>query len=522
MIRLIFRFLLLAAAAAFFAWIADRPGTVVIRWMNREIETSVLAALAGAILVVLALWIVLGLLRRLLGAPSALSDYFRFRRTRRGYEALSRGIVAAGAGDGMAAQRFALTASRTLTDEPLLKLLEVQAAQIRGDRTAVRRGFEAMLKVPQTEILGLRGLFAEARAAGDTPTARSLAERALKLNPSLGWASSAMLAIQSAEGDWTGALATLENQRKSGQTGADEARQKRAILVTARALAAEAPDRALALKLALEAHRLDPGLVPAATLAARIYSHLGSQRKVWKVVNRTWAKLPHPDLATAYAYARPGDSPQARFERVRQLVKSHDGGVEGTYALARAALAAQQWSEARRILEPVAAAGEPQARFCALMADLEEGESGDKGRAREWLARAMRAPRDPMWVVDGVAVPQWTPLSPVTGEVAEAQWKVPYELLPSEAPPSAEPPQAEPAVPEEPQRIAAASPAAGESAAAQGEIAASPAPASPPPAPVAQASPPRPVMVKPLRPPDDPGPNGGEPFPGTGTVFAGG
>jgi HemY protein len=509
MIRLIFRFLLLAAAAAFFAWIADRPGTVVIRWMNREIETSVLAAIAALILAVVALWFMLGLLRRLLGAPSALSDYFRFRRTRRGYEALSRGIVAAGAGDGIAAQRFALTASRSLTDEPLLKLLEVQAAQIRGDRVAVRRGFEAMLKVPQTEILGLRGLFAEARQAGDNPTARLLAERALKLNSALGWASSAMLAIQSAEGDWPAALLTLENQRKTGQAGADETRQKRAILLTAQAIAAEASDRALALKLALEAHRLDSSLVPAATIAARIYSHQGSQRKVWKVVSRTWAKRPHPDLATAYAYARPGDSPQVRFERVRQLVKAHEGGTEGAYALARAALTAQQWSEARRILEPIMAAGEPQARFCALLADLEEGESGDKGRAREWLARAVRAPRDPMWVVDGVAVPQWTPLSPVTGEIAEAMWKVPYELLPGEAlPPPAEP---EPALPEEPERVPAIPPPAAEPAAPS-------APAAPQPA----VQPPRPTMVKPIRPPDDPGPNSGEPFAGTGAAFAGG
>src|SRR5262245_52053261 len=86
MIRLIFRFLLLAAAAAFFAWIADRPGTVVIRWMNREIETSVLAAAAGLVLAVLALWLSLGLIRRMIGAPGALGEYFRFRRARRGYE----------------------------------------------------------------------------------------------------------------------------------------------------------------------------------------------------------------------------------------------------------------------------------------------------------------------------------------------------------------------------------------------------------------------------------------------------
>ena len=55
MIRLILRFLLLAAAAAGFAWLADRPGTIVIRWLNREIETSVLAGLAG-----LAVWWELG------------------------------------------------------------------------------------------------------------------------------------------------------------------------------------------------------------------------------------------------------------------------------------------------------------------------------------------------------------------------------------------------------------------------------------------------------------------------------
>src|SRR5262245_56192636 len=66
MIRLIIRFLLLAAAAAFFACIADRPGTAVIRWMNREIETSVLAAFAAVILLVLALWLMLALLRSLI------------------------------------------------------------------------------------------------------------------------------------------------------------------------------------------------------------------------------------------------------------------------------------------------------------------------------------------------------------------------------------------------------------------------------------------------------------------------
>jgi HemY protein len=494
-IRLIVRFLLLAAAAAFFAWIADRPGTVVIRWMDREIQTSLLAGLVGILLLMFALWLLLAIVRRLVGAPSAIGGYYRYRRTRRGYEALSRGIIAAGAGDGQAAQRSAQLAARSLTDEPLLKLLEVQAAQIKGDRSAIRRGFEAMLGSPETEVLGLRGLFAEARQAGDIAAARAYAERALKLNPRLGWASSALLAIHSAQGEWDAALATLESQRKAGQIDSESLRRKRAILLTARAVSQEPSNIRIALDLGLEAHRLDHALVPAAALAARLSA--GSPRKVWKIVSRTWLKQPHPDLAAAYAEARPGDSAQGRFERVRELVASHSGGLEGSYALAKSAIAARQWGEARKILERVVSEGEPQARFCALMADLEEGEGGDKGKSREWLSRAVRAPRDPMWVIDGVAVPQWTAISPVTGEIANAEWRVPFALLPGPSAPqveAAEMPSVKPALEQpngraepdaEPPRIEEPAPSR------FAEPAYAPA---------------RPTMVQPIRPPDDPGP----------------
>jgi HemY protein len=61
------------------------------------------------------------------------------------------------------------------------------------------------------------------------------------------------------------------------------------------------------------------------------------------------------------------------------------------------------------------------------MADIEEAQ-GDRGRAREWLARAVRAPRDPMWVSDGVAAPRWTPVSPVSGEIVPCEWKPPYDM----------------------------------------------------------------------------------------------
>ncbi len=129
--------------------------------------------------------------------------------------------------------------------------------------------------------------------------------------------------------------------------------------------------------------------MPAALVAARVHIADGSPRKASKAIRATWRLSPHPDLARLLGHLKPGDGPEARFERVRDLVKDHPGGLEGAYALARAAVAAQRWDVARKALEPHLAE-RPQARLCALMADIEEAQ-GDRGRAREWLARAVTA-----------------------------------------------------------------------------------------------------------------------------------
>ena len=59
------------------------------------------------------------------------------------------------------------------------------------------------------------------------------------------------------------------------------------------------------------------------------------------------------------------------------------------------------------------------------MADIEQRESGDEGRAREWMARALHAARDPAWTADGFVSDRWMPVSPVTGRLDAFQWKVP-------------------------------------------------------------------------------------------------
>jgi len=509
MIKLIWRFALLTAIAAGFAWLADRPGVIMLRWLGREIEMPLYIAVAALLLSLLVLWLVGTLLLRLFRAPEAMGEYFRFRRTRKGYNSLSKGIIAAGAGDAALAAKHADVARRTLTDEPLVKLLEAQSAQLRGDRAAVKSAFEAMLASPDTAALGLRGLYAEARQAQDWVKARDYAERAIKISPTLAWASSGLLSLQSAAHDWAAAEATLETQRRSGAITAEAAGKLRAALLCARAIDAEDGDRDLAFDLALKAQKLDPALVPAACVAAREHIRREATRRAIKVLRRSWEAMPHPDLAELAAHARTGDLPEARLERVRSLLSGSPGGLEGAFSHARAAVEARQWQEARNALMPHLK-DRPQARLCVLMAEIEEGENGDKGRAREWLSRALRAPRDPAWTIDGVIVPRWTPVSPVSGELAPCEWKAPLDMLPAPPEPESKDEEVPPSVASEPPALPAVEPEAPVKAEAEPEQ------APPTPATVvtlrpqaAQVTPERPVMVATMRPPDDPGLGGG-------------
>jgi HemY protein len=426
MVRLVAYLLTIALIATGLAWLADRPGTLQIAWQGYDIETSVFRAvvlLAAAVAAIGLLWSVF---RAVWNSPAAVGDRMVKRRQKKGLDALSSGLIAIGAGDAALASRFALQARKSLPHEPLTHLLRAQSAELAGDRATARRIYEAMLASPETEQLGLRGLFLEAEREGAGEAARQFAGRALKANPKLGWSSNALFQQQCKQKDWAGALSTLDNAKKNGHIGKTTADRKRAILLTAKAQEAEDDATDKALTLALEAHALAPDLVPAAALAGRILASRGNTSKAAKVLQRTWVKSPHPDLATAYAYARIGDSTRDRLDRVRQLAALNPHSIESPIAVATTAIEARMYDEARRALEPLLDDRLTQ-RVSTLMARIEASENGEKGRVREWLARAMHAARDPVWMADGVISDHWEPTSPVDGRLDAFQWRVPVE-----------------------------------------------------------------------------------------------
>jgi HemY protein len=422
--RMLVFFGLILAAALGVAWIADRPGTVVVTWLGQQREVSVLIALAIVLLVAVLVSLAWTGMRLLFKLPSLIALMSRSRRRQKGFQAVSRGMVAVGSGDLRGARRSADEAGRLLGQEPLAMLLTAQAAQMAGDRAAAQTAFGAMLETAETRVLGLRGLFVEARRSGDAQAARFYAEEAYKLAPSVPWVGEAVLDFRCSEGDWRKALATVEQNASRRLIDRDTSRRQRAVLLAADALDRSQHEPDAALRSALEALKLEPGLVPAAAYAGRRIAEQGDYSKATKILETAWKLSPHPDVAEAYLDVRPGDSALDRLKRARTLLRMNPRAPESSLAVARTALDARELREARQTLEQLVLEA-PTVRACRLMAELEELDGGNMGLVREWLARASRAPRDPVWVADGIVSEEWQPLSPVTGKLDAFVWTTP-------------------------------------------------------------------------------------------------
>ena len=439
MIR-IFIFLLFVLLLGFgFAWFADRPGAVALEWQGNSYQTSLMVVLVAIVAIVALVMITWWLIRSVLDSPRLMRRFFARRKRDHGYQALTRGLIAANSGDAASARRYTRESLRLLGRGPLVDMLDAQALLLEGNRDEARSRFEAMLEDDDTRLVGLRGLYVEAERQGAREAARHYADEAHKLAPALSWAGNAKLKYASMDGDWAGALATLEANRSAGLISKAEAKRQRAVLLTAQAMAEEPAEPARAAKLAREAHKLAPDLVPTAVIGAKALMRNNDIGRAAGMIEAVWKKTPHPELADAYIHLRIGDSATDRLKRAKKLAAMKPHHTEGSFAIAQAAIDAHEWQLARDTMRGILAVS-PSERACLTMADIEESEFGDRGRMRDWLSRAVRAPRDAAWTADGYVSEKWLPFSPVTGRIDAFEWKVPVEQIggPGDAPLDAE------------------------------------------------------------------------------------
>ncbi len=356
---------------------------------------------------VLAVWLGLKLLalcvatfKFLNGDETAISRYFDRNRERKGYEALSEGMMALASGEGHLAMTKATRADKYLQQPQLTNLLTAQAAEMTGDRRKAEETYKKLLADDKTRFVGVRGIMKQKLSDGDTETALLLAQKAFALKPKHEETQDVLLRLQAEKSDWAGARKTLGAKLKSGSLPRDVHKRRDAVLALSEARDVLEDGKTIeAREAAIEANRLSPDLIPAAVMAARGYIDEGNARYATRVLTKTWNAQPHPDLAAAYAEIVPDETAEARLKRFRSLTKTTTDHPETKMLMAELYIAAEDFPAGKIALGDLVEAN-PTARILTLMAAIERGKGADDSVVRGWLTRALTAPRGPQWMCE--------------------------------------------------------------------------------------------------------------------------
>jgi HemY protein len=159
-------FLMAALAVAFLTLVGD-PGRTSIVWLGWRADMT---AAAGVLIVVfgaLLATVIWQTLLWILAAPQRAARAGAENRRRQANEALTRGFLAAAAGDGSEARRLAQKAADLADETPgLVRVLAAQAAEASGDTAAAKAAYTAMLGFPEMRLAGHKGLMQLALAQG--------------------------------------------------------------------------------------------------------------------------------------------------------------------------------------------------------------------------------------------------------------------------------------------------------------------------------------------------------------------
>src|SRR5215218_459321 len=254
----------LAAGVALALWLAQVGGSVEIRVGEYGIDTPMPIALLLLALGFLLLHGVLssiGALRRL---PGRVRANRAERRRSDGDAAVTRALVALGAGTAETARLEVRKARAALGDTPQVLLLTAEAERLSGREEAAADAFRALAERGDSRFLGLRGLLRQAMERGDWDSALALAREAEATQPGAAWVREERAQLALRTRDWREALALAP------------AEAPRAGL--ALAAAEQEPEANRAAELEREAFQSDPAFAPAALAYARRLREAGSPR----------------------------------------------------------------------------------------------------------------------------------------------------------------------------------------------------------------------------------------------------
>lgn len=363
-------------------------GAVKVKW-----QFAIVMMTLGTIGLLL-LWSLAGWLFRL---PGRLKSGVGLRRRTQALEAMEEALIAGSEGDASKARKKAEKARSLISSKALGQMISAQAAEASGDSAEAIRQYTALLENKRTESTGRRGLASQYLATGNLASAIEHADAEYKDNKNARWAFDILFQSQLSDYRWKDAIETLELALSRKHVDKDVFKRRTAVLDTAIATQLEDENNMTgAIDMAQRALVASPDFAPAAALASRLLGKSDDKKKALNVLEKAWARNPHPALSSAFLDLIGNESDNARAKKITSFIRQNPDHRESILLKVEENLRDGDAVTAWSTLSPMMTDGTPTARLCLLAAEAETMLSNETD-AKVWALRAGTAPSEPDW-----------------------------------------------------------------------------------------------------------------------------
>ena len=403
-----FQFIILLIIASW-AIQNSKPVSFLFRDIIVTTSTSVL------IIFLLIIIIVSLLLQRFVFFLKQSKQKFKFYRERAIYEkgqnAFVQGMVALANKDFKKAISEAKNANKYLKNKSLGLLLSSEVLKIEKKFDQLSDVYEAMIKNPDMNLLGLRGLMEQNLRAQDYHHAFIYGEKLFHLNPRIDKLYETLVNIIGKTNNWQKLIYLSDQSFKYKIINKKINAENKSIAFFEIAKIKNKSSRQESINLMEKALKLKENFAPFMGFYIQLLIEDNSLKKAKKILKKAWTAFPHPDLKKQIkVLAKALKVPY--YEMVEYVSSNTQDHYETRVLLSESYIQEQNWDKARQQIKSLLE-HKPPKEICLLMAKIEEGASGDPQKINAWISRSNLGKLSKIWIchISGISQTQWTSVS---------------------------------------------------------------------------------------------------------------
>jgi HemY protein len=419
-------FLKLTVICLIAVFLTLNPGQFTVEWFDYKSTMPVSVLLAALFLLVSLLLLFHHCWRWFENIPMRTKGFFHQRRIRKFEDVVIEGLTAIAAQQPEEAQSYADLARGLAPTHPLALFLTGQTSYLTKDHGLAQSTFSKMAEQSALRFLGLRGLVLLAIERHDWLHAQSYLEELFNIRPDSPWVlkqlenNSLKLALSDSTNKAVDMLPFYRHLPK------EDALKHQGLMLWIKLkhnIHSKLDELQQFELLKLTYEMLPKNPVVVSDYACVIHTNQQKQKAV-RLIHRTYKQAPHRLLAETLLYIHNVSDPLERYRKVEKLTAHYPHHEESYWLMAKAALEADLWGQARHHIQPLLH-DVPTKSTYQLMIEIEDREHPDQpSKAEFWRTKLAEVHHEWEWICHTCnhVAPTWDAYCSVCGHFGGIEW----------------------------------------------------------------------------------------------------